>query len=74
MKAKTLEAVKGFKTRCPDFSPCPLCYGCRNYDPSYYKCATICKGTKFDVCNKEKHTEKALGMMIRPPKVEDISY
>ena len=52
---------------CPDYDPCPLCYGCRAFNPSRVKCQNLCEhdNPKFNICNKEKHTEKALSLMIR---------
>lgn len=69
IKYKTPDSVKGAKIRCPDFNPCPLCYGCRNYDPSYYKCIMTCGGNKNDVCNTSKHNDRALKLMIRRPEI-----
>lgn len=69
MKLKTKESVKGAKINCPNYDPCPLCYGCRAYDASYYKCITECRNSKRDVCNTHKHNDRALNLMIRPPVV-----
>ena len=69
MRLKTKESVKGFKINCPNYDPCPLCYGCRAYDPSYYECTTECGGSKRDICNTQKHNDKALNLMIRRPRV-----
>ena len=68
-KIKSKETTAGGKANCPDYKPCPLCYGCRNYDPSYYKCVTTCKGTKYDTCDTHRHNDKALSLMIRRPEV-----
>ena len=66
---KTRESVKGFKMRCPNYVSCPLCYGCRSYDPSYYRCLE-CGKNKKNICDTHKHTDKALNLMIRRPVVE----
>lgn len=69
MRAKTPQDPAGYD-KCPDFNPCPLCYGCRNYDPSYYKCIMICGGNvKYNTCDTHKHNDKALSLMIRPQEV-----
>ena len=64
-KAKTPQDVMGYKINCPDYHKCPLCYGCRSYDPSYYKCITLC-GTnqKNNICNTIKHKDKLITKMI----------
>ena len=58
--------VKGFKNNCPNFNPCPVCYKCRNYDPSYYKCATQCSN---EHCNTSKHTDQKVGFLIKPQTI-----
>lgn len=49
MKTKT--SVSGFINRCPDYEMCPVCYGCRNFNPTYKKCLDECGTYKEDVCN-----------------------
>lgn len=63
---RKIEDVAGARSRCPDFDPCPLCYGCRNYSDSYAKCVETCQSHPRDACNREKHTDKILAKMIRP--------
>lgn len=70
MMRKTPESVRGYKIRCPNFSPCPLCYGCRNYDPSFWICRTECSKDKKNTCDKEKHTDKILAMMLQKQVVQ----
>jgi hypothetical protein len=70
-KQKTRHSPAGFKVNCPDFDPSPLCYGCRNYDPSYYKCVVTCKPClRENTCNKDVHTEKKLTLIIKPMTIE----
>lgn len=73
--AKQLNQVKGAINRCPNFCPCILCYGCRNYDsriPECRECWEEGKGPKrnFNVCNKDLHTEEALNKMKHTYKIE----
>ena len=68
---KTFQSTAGYKADCPDYNPCPLCYGCRNYDSSYYKCVMTCGGNaKYNTCDTHKHNDKALNLMIKPAKVK----
>jgi hypothetical protein len=68
---KTVHDVRGWQIDCINFHPCPLCYGCRNYDPSYKKCEKCAEeNMKQNICNRTLHTEKALAMMIRPMRID----
>ena len=69
-KQKTPQSTAGYQAGCPDYNPCPLCYGCRSYDPSYYKCVITCGGTKYNTCDTHKHNDKALSLMIRRSVVD----
>ena len=46
IKSKKPQDVIGYQIQCADYHMCPICYGCRSYDPSYYKCIKLC-GNKF---------------------------
>ena len=63
---KTINNVHGAEINCQRFDPCPLCYGCRNYDSALVKCDSCYYNNKeYDTCNTTKHTEKALNLMLR---------
>lgn len=62
-KIKKVNDVRGYKINCANFNPCPLCFGCRNADPKYIKCEK-CMESKYDICNTDLHTEKAISMMV----------
>lgn len=70
-RQKTIHDVLGWVINCKDFNPCPVCYGCRNYDPSRLKCINHCEeqNKKFNTCDRTIHTEKALSMFIRREKI-----
>lgn len=61
--------VWGYSHGCLNFQQCPLCYGCRAYDPSYIKCRHCEEDAKRHICNREKHTEKILAKMIQRQKI-----
>lgn len=62
---KTQYDTWGYKYHCILYEPCPLCYGCRAYDPSYKKCEHCEENSRRDICDKKKHTEKALTLMLK---------
>lgn len=66
-KNKTPYDTQGYKHNCVNYNPCPLCYGCRNYDASYAKCVNLCgsKNKKFNVCDRYKHRDDLLARMIK---------
>ena len=68
---KTKYDTQGYKLNCPDYNPCPLCYGCRNFDSSRIRCQNRCETTnpKHNICDKKKHTEKGLSLMIKRPNL-----
>ena len=56
----------GARLHCPNFDPCPLCYGCRNYDSAVVRCERCYEDNKkSNICNRELHTEEALFMMLK---------
>ena len=62
---KTPNDVEGVKKRCPSYEQCPLCYGCRNYNPARLQCVILCgSDKKRNICNTEKHQAKVLNKMI----------
>lgn len=66
IKSKEPKDVLGYQINCPDYQQCPLCYGCRSYDPSYYKCVNLCgRNIKHNVCKTDKHKENLLAKMIK---------
>lgn len=70
MKAKVPSDVKGYDTQCPNFMQCPMCYGCRNYDPNIIKCVERCGGNmKQNVCNTQRHKEELIAKFITKEKI-----
>ena len=67
MPNKNIHTVLGDIIGCSSYDPCPLCYGCRNFDPSRVKCQNYCeyKNPKYNICDRYKHNDAALSMMIR---------
>lgn len=68
-KTKSKYDTRGWQINCKDYTPCPLCYGCRSYDSKYIKCEGC--DNKTDKCNVELHTEKNIALMI-PREVIDL--
>ena len=63
---KDHNSALGAEIACPRFDPCPLCFGCRNYDSGTVACDKCCDHDfKGNVCNTGKHTEHALNLMLR---------
>lgn len=66
MLNKTWNSPFGALINCPDFDPCHLCYGCRNYTSYRVKCEQCRRDNEKDnICKREIHTEKALFMMLK---------
>ena len=61
---KTEHDTWGYQHNCVNYDPCPLCYGCRAYDPSWHKCRHCEDDLKNNICNKQRHTVKLLNRMI----------
>jgi hypothetical protein len=57
--------VRGWQIDCKWYTPCPLCYGCRAYDPSYKRCEKCANETKQNICNTHKHRADLLAKMIQ---------
>jgi len=68
-RQKTRYDVWGVQHNCANYQECPLCYGCRAYDSSYVKCQHCAKNKKKNICDKNKHTDKALSLMIQRPVI-----
>ena len=62
---KTEQDTWGYQHNCVNYEPCPLCFGCRSYDPSWFKCKHCEEDRKINICSREKHTPKLLTKMIR---------
>ena len=69
MKSKTRYDVWGVQHNCVNYDGCPLCYGCRAYDPSYVKCQNCAEDMKKNVCNRELHREKLVAKMITRERI-----
>ena len=63
-KQKTVQKVRGYLINCPNFEPCPLCYGCRSYDSSVLKCQGCAEYAKWNICDTKKHQARLLALMI----------
>lgn len=65
IKSKKPQDVIGYQIQCADYHMCPICYGCRSYDPSYYKCIKLCgNNLKNNVCNIKKHKDDLIVKML----------
>lgn len=64
-RQKNVNDVRGAKIGCPNFSPCPLCFGCRSYSSANIECIE-CRdaGVKFNLCNKSLHTNERVALFI----------
>lgn len=62
---KTANSSLGAQKNCINFEPCPLCYGCRNYDSADIRCDECYEEKKQNICKTYVHTNKALGLMLR---------
>ncbi len=70
-KTKDKNEVRGVLIGCPNFHPCPLCYGCRNYMATDIECEKCLKeDKKKNICNKELHKEEILEKMIKRDNVD----
>lgn len=65
MAIKTKYSALGAQINCPNFYPCPLCYGCRNYNESMMMCQ-ICKedNLKYNTCKTSLHKPDILSKML----------
>ena len=65
MANKTKFSALGAKMNCPNFNPCPLCYGCRNYNDKYEACLK-CKedNKKYNTCNTNLHKADIISKML----------
>lgn len=80
-QGKQFSSVRGNRTRCINFTGCPLCYGCRAYDSRDPECVE-CKledtqrGRFYNICNKKLHETWKINKIISKNKInintEDI--
>lgn len=66
---KTQYDTWGAQHTCINYEPCPLCYGCRSYSSSWYKCRHCEEDVKNNICDTRRHTVKLLSRMIRRQKL-----
>lgn len=66
---KTEYDTWGKQHNCVNYTPCPLCYGCRAYDASWLKCRNCEQDKKQNICDVQRHTPKILSRMIRRSKI-----
>lgn len=71
MIKSSIKNVAGEKFYCPEYIQCPICYGCRNYNPSLRMCRELCKEKK-DVCDMDKHQAELLGKFYAKKNVYRI--
>lgn len=72
ISTKDWNTALGAETHCPNFDPCPLCFGCRNYSTAVLRCEKCENNKKQNICNTKKHTEQALQLMLRFSKSKTI--
>lgn len=71
MKQKNPNDVRGVRIGCPLFEQCPLCYGCRAFDPQYEECVSCeTENKKQNICNTTKHRSDLLARMITKTRIE----
>lgn len=63
-KPKTPHDVRGFITRCPEYHKCPICYGCRNFNPSVARCLECAEEKKKNVCDTAKHQADKIAKLL----------
>ena len=64
-KQKTHQDVLGWQMNCNWYEKCPLCYGCRAYDPKMVRCEKCAQKKKFNICDTAKHRGDLIARMIR---------
>ena len=71
MKRKDPNNVRGNRIQCLNFDMCPLCYGCRAFNPRFIECHR-CKeeNQKYNICNTTKHRPDLLAKMIKKERIE----
>ena len=69
-KRKEPNDVYGFRNRCPSYSGCPLCYGCRSYDSANLQCLECAKNKKNNICNKSLHKDNLINQLISKTKIK----
>lgn len=63
--------VRGNRIRCPKYSMCPLCYGCRAYSTHDLECRECEEeNKKRNICNKELHKDDIIADFITRNKTE----
>lgn len=75
LKGKQYSSVRGSKAKCINYTPCPMCYGCRAYDSRDPECAECRQedinvyGKPYNICKKELHEGWKLNKLITKNKV-----
>lgn len=69
-RPKTKYETKGYKSGCVSYNPCPLCFGCRAHTSYLMACRKCEEDWKYNICNREKHTDKNLSRMITRERIE----
>lgn len=76
MNQKQPNQVRGNRVQCINFSMCPLCYGCRSFNPRDPECV-ICKedgvdGSKrnFNVCDTNLHEAWKINNIVTKNSIE----
>lgn len=66
------EKANGAIFNCPEYIKCPVCYGCRNYNPSYRACRELC-GEKKDSCDTKRHQANLLGKFYKVKPIYQVN-
>lgn len=68
---KNKNSSLGARNNCINFSLCPFCYGCRNYNSSDIKCEECYNDNKkFNICNTELHKAELISQFIKKTVIE----
>lgn len=69
---KNVNSTVGAQKNCINFEPCPLCYGCRNYNSADIRCDECFEDKKMNICRTDIHTISALNMMLKNKEIIHI--
>lgn len=63
-KQKSHHDVRGWQVDCGWYEKCPICYGCRAYNPKFVRCEKCAENMKLNVCDTKKHRSDLIARMI----------
>lgn len=68
----------GNEIKCPSFTMCPLCYGCRAYRTDLDECIECAEDVKNNICNRSLHRVDLISKMILKSEIKitdkDVSF